>query len=55
MSDFDLDSLNSHKLRKLFDEDSEGGEENNHRMKDEYSQGFRRLKSMGLDENMWNE
>lgn len=52
-SDIEL-SLDSKKMRKLFDE--EGGEEHGGReLNDEYSQGFRRLKKMRLDENLWQD
>lgn len=52
-SDIEL-SLDSKKMRKLFDEESAEGEGRGELM-DEYSQGFRRLKKMRLDENLWQD
>lgn len=51
-------SLDSRKMRTVFEVEStdEGYiKERNRDLLDEYSQGFRRLKNMRLDENMWQE
>ena len=57
-SDSEL-SLDSKKLRKIFDEEAsveeETGNERNRDLVDEYSQGYKRLKKMRLDENMWQD
>lgn len=58
---FDSDahlSLDSRKMRTVFDaESTEEGyrRERNRDLVDEYAAGFRRLKNMRLDENMWQE
>lgn len=52
-SDTEL-SLDSKKRRRIFDDEFAEGEEDME-MNDQYAVGFRRLKKMGLDENMWSE
>ena len=58
---FDSDahlSLDSRKMRRVFEEapDEEvRGRQRNRDLVDEYAQGFKRMKNMGLDENMWQE
>ncbi len=51
-------SLDSRKMRTVFDvESTESGfrRERNRDLVDEYAAGFRRMKNMRMDENMWQE
>ena len=51
-------SLDSRKMRSIFEQttgDENTARERNRDLVDEYSQGFRRLKNMHADENMWQE
>lgn len=51
-------SLDSRKMRRVFEESGSEeveGRERNRDLVDEYSQGFKRLKAMRTDENLWQE